>query len=175
MERDTAEVLIVVINAIGAGILMFVARVLQSIMNAMDPYTFKSFLNTLNRHAMRDSFSVTIATLPIIAFILYVARYGVDHLWFISGFVVWIVGSAITKIINLPIYKLVGQSASIPPEVLRRQCARLHVGNSLRAWITLLSVILMSCQFGALSVFAVLLLSVVLSLPLSLLARSVNA
>lgn len=171
MEQTTAEVFIVVVNAVGAGILMFVARVLQPIMDAMDPDTFRSFLNTLNRHAMRDAFSVTVATLPIIAFVVYVAGYGVGHLWFIAGFVAWIIGSTITKIINLPIYNSVGQSARIPPDVLRRQCARLHVGNSLRAWITLLSVVLMSCQFGALSVLAVLLSSVVLSVPLSFMAR----
>lgn len=137
MEQNTAEILIVVINALGAGILIFVARVLQPIMNAMNPEVFKSFLNTLNHHAMRDPFSVTIATLPLIAFVAYAAKYGVGHPWFISGFVVWIIGSAITKIINMPIYKSVEQSASVPPDVLRRQCAKLQIGNSLRAWITL--------------------------------------
>ncbi|MBN9074129.1 MAG: hypothetical protein J0H34_21525 [Rhizobiales bacterium] len=172
MEQNTAEVLIVVINAIGAGILIFVARVLQPMMNAMDPDTFRSFLNALNRHAMRDPFSVTIATLPLIAFVAYLAGYGVGHLWFVAGFVAWIIGSAITKIINLPIYNSVGQSARIPPESLRRYYARLNIGNSLRAWITFLSVILMSCQFGAWPVLAVLLASVALSFPLSLVARN---
>lgn len=172
MEQNTAEILIVVINALGAGILIFVARVVQPMMNAMDPDAFKSFLSSLNDHAMHDPFSVTIATLPVIAFVIYAAKYGVGHPWFISGFVVWIIGSAITKIINMPIYNSVGQSACVPPDLLRRQCARLQVGNSLRAWITLLSVILMSCQFGALPVLAVLLSSVVVSLPLSLLARN---
>jgi hypothetical protein len=165
MEQNTAEVLIVVINAIGVGILIFVARVIQPMMDAMDPDAFRSFLNALNRQAMRDPFSVTVATLPLIAFILYVACYGVGHLWFIAGFVAWIIG-------NLPIYNSAARSTSIPPDLLRRQCARLRLGNGLRAWITLISVILMSCQFGVLPVLAVLPASAAISFPLSLMARS---
>ncbi|MBN9076750.1 MAG: hypothetical protein BGN87_14935 [Rhizobiales bacterium 65-79] len=172
MEQNTAEVLSVVINAIGVGILIFVARVIQPMMDAMDPDAFRSFLNALNRQAMRDPFSVTVATLPLIAFILYVACYGVGHLWFIAGFVAWIIGSAITKIVNLPIYNSAARSTSIPPDLLRRQCARLRLGNGLRAWITLISVILMSCQFGVLPVLAVLPASAAISFPLSLMARS---
>lgn len=47
MEQDTAEVFIVVVNAIGAGIPMFVAHVLQPIMDTMEPDTSRRFLKTL--------------------------------------------------------------------------------------------------------------------------------
>jgi len=40
MSEVTAEILILAINALGAGILLFVAGVLQKIMSDMDPPAF---------------------------------------------------------------------------------------------------------------------------------------
>jgi hypothetical protein len=63
MSRSVAEMLILTINALGAGILLFIARVLQTIMNDMDELEFKRFLNRLDRAAMAEPFAVTVATL----------------------------------------------------------------------------------------------------------------
>jgi hypothetical protein len=70
VTRSVAEVIILTINALGAGILLFIAGVIQKLMDGMDALAFKSFLNCLGRSAMRSPFAVTIATLPIIAAIL---------------------------------------------------------------------------------------------------------
>jgi hypothetical protein len=90
MTQSVAEVLILTINALGAGILMFVAGVAQKIMNELDELEFKRFLNQLDKAAMSDPFAVTIATLPILGAVGYFLAFGFGHWWFTAGFVVWI-------------------------------------------------------------------------------------
>jgi hypothetical protein len=171
MDESTAEVLILAINALGAGILLFIAGVLQEIMDGMDEPAFKRFMNALNRTAMSNHFLVTVATLPIIAAVLYFAAYGLNHWWFTAGFIVWLIGSVITKIINLPVYKWVGDPKNNDPEELKKQRRKLRLGNNLRAWLTFASVVLMACQFGVREVVIVVVLSAAISRPLIWWAR----
>ena len=150
---------------------MFVGGVIQKIMNDMDPLAFKKFANTLARDAMSNPFAVTIATLPLFGIIFYFVVYGVNHLWFTAGLIVWFIGSAITKIINMPVLKWVGDPKNIDPEELCKQRRKLQLGNTLRAWITLASIILMACQFDARDVVIVVVFSVVITPPFLWLAR----
>lgn len=171
MHEATAEVLILSINALGAGILLFVAGVLQKMMDDLEPRAFKSFLNALDRAAMTNPFAVTIATLPIVTAVAYFATYGFHHAWFTAGFVAWIIGSSITKISNMPVYAWVAKPENDDPEELRKRRRTLGRANNLRAWITLGSVILMACQFGIREVALVVAVAVLLTGPLLLLAR----
>jgi len=163
--------LILTINALGAGILMFIARVVQTIMNDMDELEFKRFLNRLDRAAMGEPFAVTVATLPFIAGLLYFIAFGFDHWWFTAGFVVWTVGSIVTKITNMPIYQWAADPKNVDPQELRQQRHKLQLGNNIRAWTTLVSVALMACQFGVLEVVLVIAASGIVAVPLLLLAR----
>lgn len=171
MNETTAEALILAINALGAGLLLFIASVLQRVMEDMDEPAFKRFLNALDRAAMTSGFGVTIATLPILAAVAYFAAYGSRHWWFTAGFAAWMVGSTVTKISNLPVYRWVGNPENNDPTELRRQRRILGRANDLRAWITLGSVILMACQFGVREVAVVVALGVVVTPPLLWLAR----
>jgi hypothetical protein len=58
------------------------------------------------------------------------------------------IGSSITKITNLPVYRWIKDPKNVDPEELRRKRYALQLGNNWRAWITLLSVIAMACQFS---------------------------
>src|SRR5258708_28540185 len=89
MTQSVAEVRILAINALGAGILMFVAGVAQKIMNDLDELKFKRFLNQLDRAAMSDPFAVTVATVPIIAAVVYFLAYRFGHLGFPAGLLPW--------------------------------------------------------------------------------------
>jgi hypothetical protein len=171
MNETTAEILILTINALGAGILLFIAGVLQKIMNDMDEAAFKKFVNALDRTAMSNPFAVTVATLPIIAAVLYFPVYGFSHWWFSAGLIAWLIGSGITKIINMPVYKWLGDPNNNDPGQLRRKRRTLQLGNNLRAWVTFASVVLMACQFGVREVAIVLVVGVVVSFPLLWLAR----
>jgi len=171
MNESTAEALILAINGLGAGVLLFVASVVQKIMDDMDPPAFKRFVNALDRAAMTSAFLVTIATLPILAAVAYFIAYGFGHWWFTAGFVVWMIGSTVTKVSNLPVYKWVANPANNDPEELRKQRRILGRANDVRAWITLGSVILMACQFGVREVAIVVAASLLVTPRLLWLAR----
>lgn len=171
MTRTVAEILILTINALGAGILLFVAGVIQKLMNGMEEAAFKDFSNALGRAAMTNPFAVTIATLPIVAAAAYFGAYGFTHWWFTSGFAAWLIGSSITKISNMPIYKWLADPNNTDQEQLRRYRRKLGVANNLRAWITLASVILMACEFGVQEVSVIVVLSAIITPPLLWLAR----
>jgi hypothetical protein len=166
MNESVAEALILAINALGAGILLFIAGVIQPVMDGMAEPDFKRFMNALGRTAMSNHFAVTIATLPIIAAVLYFISYGPYHWWFTAGFVAWLIGSSVTKITNMPVYKPVGDPNNNDPEELRKGRHTLRIGNNLRAWLTFASVVLMACQFGVREVVAVAAFSAVISVPL---------
>ena len=148
MDETAVEAVILAINALGAGILLFVSGVVQRVMNDMDELAFKRFALTLVRAATSDPFAVTIATIPILAVIYYFVIYGFNHWWFIAGIVIWMVGSGITKVANLPVYNWIRDPKNADPEELRRRRHTLQLGNLWRAWLTLLSVVVMACQFS---------------------------
>jgi hypothetical protein len=171
MTQSEAEVLVLAINALGAGILMFVAGVVQKIMNDLDELDFKRFLNLLDKTAMGDPFAVTVATLPIIAAVLYFLAYGFGHWWFTAGLLAWLVGGSITKVTNMPIYQWVADPKNIDPAELRQQRRKLQRANNVRAWLTLVSVVLMACQFGFPAVVLTTAAAVVIAFPLLWVAR----
>lgn len=171
MTQSVAEALILAINALGAGILLFVAGVVQKIMNELDELEFKRFLNRLDRAAMSDPFAVTIATLPIPAALVYFVAYGFDHWWFTAGFVVWMVGGTMTKVTNMPIYHWVADPQNTDADKLRQQRRKLQLANNARAWLTLASVAVMACQFGVVEVLLTIAAAVLIAYPLLLLAR----
>jgi len=171
MNETSAEALILAVNALGAGILLFIAGVIQKIMNGMDEPEFKAFLNALDGAAMTNAVLVTVMTLPLIGAAFYLYAFCFHHWWFTAGFVMWVAGSSVTKITNLPVYKWVGDPSNTDRGELRRQRSKLQLGNDLRAWLTLLSVLLMACQFGAREVAIVLAVSCVLAVPLVWLGR----
>src|SRR5579859_1229184 len=166
MTQPVAEVLILAINALGAGILMFVAGVAQKIMNELDGLEFKRFLNQLDRAAMSDPFAVTVATLPILAAVAYFVAYGFGHWWFTAGFVVWLVGGTITKVTNMPIYQWVADPKNTDPDQLRQKRRKLQQADNARAWLTLGSVALMACQFGVMEVALTLAAAAIITYPL---------
>jgi hypothetical protein len=171
MTQSVAEVFILAINALGAGLLMFVAGVVQKIMNELDELEFKRFLNQLDKAAMSDPFAVTIATLPIIAAVVYFLAFGFGHWWFTAGILMWLVGGTVTKVTNMPIYHWVADPNNTDQEELGKQRHKLQLANNARAWLTLGSVALMACQFGVIEVVLTTAAAAIIAFPLLLLAR----
>ena len=150
---------------------MFIAGVVQKIMNDLDELEFKRFLNQLDKAAMSDPFAVTVATLPIIAAVGYFVAYGFGHWWFTAGFLVWLVGGTVTKVSNMPIYQWVADPKNNDPEELGKHRRKLQLANNVRAWLTLGSVALMASQFGVVEVVLTIAAAVIIAFPLLLLAR----
>ena len=171
MTQSDAEVIILTMNALGAGILMFVAGVVQKILDHLDAPDFKRFANLLGKSAMSDPFAVTVATLPIIAAPLYFVAYGFKHRWFTAGLVAWLVGSSITKVTNMPIYDRLANSRYNDTAALLEDRRKLRLANNARAWVTLVSVLLMACQFGRRAVVLTTAAAAIVAIPLLWLAR----
>ena len=171
MNETTAEAIILAINALGAGVLLFVSGVAQKIMNDMDELAFKNFLNALGKAAMSDPFAVAIATIPVFVVIFYFAAFGFNHGSFTAGIIVWMIAASITKVTNMPVYKWVGDPKNTDLEQLRRQRRKLQLGNDWRAWLTLVSVVLMVCQFSVPGAILAVVACVVIAPPSLWLAR----
>jgi hypothetical protein len=148
MEETAVEVIIIAINAMGAGTLFFVSGVAQKLMDEMNVLEFKRFMNKLGRTVMTDPFAVIIATIPIFAFVFYFVEFGFNHGWFTSGLLVWMIAGTITKVVNLPVYKWLGEPKNTDSGELLKKRDTLRMGNRLRAWLTLVSIILMLMQFS---------------------------
>src|SRR5262249_19044147 len=60
----------------------------------------------------------------------------------------WLVGSSITKVTNMPIDDRLADANYNDPPTLLADRRKLRPANNARARVTLLSVLLMACQFG---------------------------
>src|SRR5579863_7264085 len=104
MNRNLAEILLLVSVAINAALLTFIAGVLRKIMNDMDAPTFKDFSGSLYRHATQSPFMITVLTIPFLGAIPYFYFYGFSNRWIAAGLALWFVAGSIAKMIKLPVF-----------------------------------------------------------------------
>jgi hypothetical protein len=71
----------------------------------------------------------------------------------------------------MPIYQWVADPQHTDPEELRKQRRKLQLANNARAWLTLVSVALMACQFGVIEVVLTVVAAAIIAFPLLLLAK----
>ena len=147
MSAPFLEALILVSNALGTGLLLFVARVVQKIMNEMDETTFKHFLTSLDKKAEHSIYAIAVSLLPIVLAIPYFIMYGFHHWWFTAGIAVWTLASVMSKVFNLPIYRWIEAPENTDVAQIKEKRRQLQRANNLRASVSFLSVILMTLQF----------------------------
>lgn len=148
MTRTLAEVLLLIFTTLCAGYVMFVATVLQPVMNDLDEAAFGRFVPSLYRHAIRSVYAVGSSTLPFVAMIPYFIVYKVEHPWFVAGLACFTLASTVSKIMNNPIYRRIASLKSDEVAKLREERRKLQTANNVRALISLASVILMAVQFA---------------------------
>lgn len=143
MSREFAEILITVVTAVEAGLLLFIAEVVQKLMVELEPDRFRWFLGRLEHHAMRSPTTLAGSLLTTLACIPYFIFFGFGNLWFVAGIVVWLAGAVASKLLNTPLYRTVAGLADTDVAALTEQRRKLGTANRLRAWVTLASVVLM--------------------------------
>ena len=148
MTRTLAEVLLLIFTTLCAGYVMFVATVLQPVMNELDEAAFGRFVPSLYRHATRSVYAVGSSTLPFVAMIPYFIVYRLEHPWFVAGLACFTLASIMSKIMNLPVYGRIAALRSDEVAKLGEERRKLQTANNVRAVISLASVILMAIQFG---------------------------
>ncbi|MHB8897036.1 MAG: hypothetical protein ACYC99_17935 [Candidatus Geothermincolia bacterium] len=143
MTQRRAEMLILIPSTLCTGFLLFIAGVVQKVMNDLDEATFQRFLNLLVKHAERSPYAIGVSTVPFIGAIPYFIYYRLSNLWFSAGIVLFTVASIVSKILVLPIYKRVPEIDSDGTAQLSEERHKLQKANRIRAAIQAVSTVLM--------------------------------
>jgi uncharacterized membrane protein len=139
-----AELLLLVPSALCAGLLIFVAEVLQQVMNDLDEATFKRLVMILYRRAVRAVFLIILSSVTFVGMIPYFYFYGFSNRWFTAGLALFTLSSIVSKILNLPIYHRVVALGSKDAAELREERVKLQRANIIRATLCFASVVLMA-------------------------------
>lgn len=147
MTRTFAEILLLVPTALCAGFVVFLAGVIQGVMNDLDEATFKRFLTTLYTRAVRSPYAVGISSITFVGMVPYFISYGFSNRWFAAGLVLWVITSIVSKATALPIYARVKAIDSSDAARLNEERRKLHIANIVRATLSFASVVLMVIGF----------------------------
>lgn len=133
--------------ALSASLLIFIAGVLQKVMNNLTEIEFKHFLGLLFRFATKSPFMLIVSSITFVGVIPYFIIYGFGNVWFTAGFVLWILTSIVSKVINLPIYNKVADANETDSEELHKLRFELAKGNKIRASLNLITALVMPLGF----------------------------
>ncbi|GHO46228.1 hypothetical protein [Ktedonospora formicarum] len=147
MTQTLAEILILVPSVLTTGYLIWIADVLQSIMNDMDEPTFGRFMHLLYKRGISSAYAIVSSTITMIAMIPYFIFYGFNHWWFIAGLFAFILSSVAGKLLNLPVYKRILALDNGAITALAEERWKLQTANWVRSLICLASIVLMVVQF----------------------------
>lgn len=151
MTQKFAEVLLLVPAAMAAGFMLFVADVVQSTMDDMEAAEFKRFLGSLVAHATRSPVAILASTITFAGMFPFWYFYGLNNLWFTVGLILWVITSAVSKQMSLPIYsRVTGRkfpAYKARPEIdatdaaaLEKERRELRKANLVRGALSLASV-----------------------------------
>lgn len=144
MTKHFAEILLFVPSVLCTGFLLFIAGVIQDVMNELDEATFHRFINLLDKIAMRSPYAVGVSTITFVGAIPYFIFYGFDNWWFTAGIALYTIASIVSKSLNLPIYKRIFALESSDAVRLREERRKLQNANRLRAGIQFVSIVVMT-------------------------------
>jgi hypothetical protein len=147
MSQKLAELLLLISSALFTGVVIFVADVLQRVMNDLDEATFGRFVTILYKRAVRGIFFVTFASLTFIGMIPYFFSWGFANSWFAAGLVVFALSSIISKALSLPVCKRVIALEGSDSIRLGEERLKLQGANNIRAVLCALSLVLMAVGF----------------------------
>jgi hypothetical protein len=148
MTQTFVETLILIPSTFTTGYLMWIATVLQRVLNEMDELSFGRFMPLLYRHGIRSVYAIVSSTITFIAMIPYFIFYGFNHWWFIAGLLFFVLSSIAGKLLNLPVYNRISALGSNEVTQLKQERQKLQTANLVRAWLCLISTILMLLQFA---------------------------
>ncbi len=143
MTQQFTEILLLFVSTLATGFLIFIADVVQKVMNDLDTKSFHFFMKRLDIRAVHSAYAVGISTITFVGMIPYWIIFGFHNGWFSAGLIVFTIASVISKSFNLPIYKRIFALESTDEAQLMIERSKLEKANWLRASIQTISVILM--------------------------------
>jgi hypothetical protein len=151
MTQTFAEILILVVSTLFAGLIFFVTFVLTPVLNDLDEATFGHFVTLFYRHATTNVYEIVASSITIVAGIPYLFFYHFNHWWFIAGLLVFLASSCVGKILKLPMYKRVAEldaQGGTDKAALAFERRRWNTGNLLYSLFCVAFVALMVVQLG---------------------------
>ncbi len=147
MTQLFAEILLLVPSTLCTGFLVFIAGVIQKVMNELDESDFQKFLKLLDKHALKSPYAIGVSSITFVGMIPYWYFFGLSNIWFSAGLIVYTIASIVSKSVNLPIYKKIFALDNSDAVRLDEERRNLHRGNLLRASIQSASIVLMMLGF----------------------------
>jgi hypothetical protein len=143
MTKTLVEMLLFVPSVLCTGFLIFIAGVIQGVMNDLDEAAFHRFMKLLHKRATRSPYAVGVSTITFVGAIPYFIFYGFSNWWFTAGIIVYTIASIVSKSFNLPIYTRIFALESSDAVRLREERRKLQGANLLRSAIQFISIVLM--------------------------------
>lgn len=120
-------------------------------MDDMEAAEFKRFLTSLVAHATRSPVAILASTITFVGMFPYWYFYGFNNWWFSAGLILWVITSAVSKQMSLPIYSRVTgrkfpaykarlQIDATDAAALEKERRKLRRANLIRAGLSLASV-----------------------------------
>jgi hypothetical protein len=147
MTQTFVEILLLVPTALCAGFVIFVAGVIQGVMNDLDEAAFKRFLTLLKTRALRSPYAIGVSSITFVGMVPYFIYYGFSNRWFTAGLVLWVITSIVSKSTALPIYARVEALEGSNVSRLKEERRKLQIANKLRATLSFASVVLLVIGF----------------------------
>jgi hypothetical protein len=147
MTQTFVEILLLVPTALGAGFVIFVAGVIQGVMNDLDEAAFKRFLTLLKTRALRSPYAIGVSSITFVGMVPYFIYYGFSNRWFTAGLALWVITSIVSKATALPIYARVEALESSDVSRLNEERRKLQIANIGRSTLSFASVVLMVIGF----------------------------
>lgn len=145
--QTLVEIMLLLPTALCAGFVLFIAGVIQGVMNDLDEAAFKRFLTLLHTRALKSPYAIGVSSITFLGMIPYFIFYGAGNRWFTAGLAMWVIASIVSKATALPIYARVDATSASDVTQLREERRKLQKANILRAALSVLSVVLMVIGF----------------------------
>ena len=130
------------LSALFAGVVLFLATVLRSTFNALTEEQYYAVFSKIIVMGRKSIAINTIVLIPILIFVAYLI-YGFRNWLFIIGALLYILGSFVSsRLINEPAYKQLLETDINDPAALARIRGLLNKGNITRAIFSLFGTVL---------------------------------
>ncbi|MRR16447.1 MAG: hypothetical protein EG826_08340 [Deltaproteobacteria bacterium] len=145
--QTLVEILLLVPTALCAGFVVFIAGVIQGVMNDLDEAAFKRFLTLLHTRALKSPYAIAVSSMTFLGTIPYFVFYGIGNRWYAAGLILWVIASIVSKATALPIYARVDAIEASDTARLKEERRKLQTANLVRAALSFASVVLMVIGF----------------------------
>lgn len=140
----TLQLIILILAALFAGIVLFLALVLKPVFDGITEAEFYAVFTRLIRQGRKSILINGVMLLPIVLLIVYLAMFGVENVLFITGVVLYIIGSlGVSRTVNEPAYTRLLALRPHDSQAIARLRVVINRGNILRAVVTTVGVVLM--------------------------------